>query len=168
MAVEALSDLPHGLELLIDANIFVYAFLESSPQCIQLLRRCAMEDVLGITTVDVVSDVCHRLMLVEAVATGAISKQSAQLLKRKSEVIPRLNRYWVLTQGIFELPILLIELDEPRLKFAQEMRMRHGLLTSDSLLLAAADEYGITALTTLDSDFDGISWLNVYKPTDVP
>jgi predicted nucleic acid-binding protein len=107
-------------------------------------------------------------MLAEAVTTGAISKQSAPLLKRKSAVIRGLHEYWDLTAGIFDLPILLLELDEPRLKLAHDMRVRHGLLTSDSLLLAAADEYGVRALTTLDSDFDDISWLNIYKPTDVP
>jgi predicted nucleic acid-binding protein len=45
---------------------------------------------------------------------------------------------------------------------------RHGLLTKDSLVLAAADAYGIEALASRDSDFDNIEWLTVYKPTDVP
>jgi len=123
---------------------------------------------LAITTAKVVSDVCHRVMLAEAVTTGAISKQSAPLLKRKPDIIRGLNRYWALTAGIFELPILLVDLDDTRLKQAQDMRLHHGLLTSDSLVLAAADEYAIGALATLDSDFDDIHWLTVYKPTDVP
>jgi predicted nucleic acid-binding protein len=48
------------------------------------------------------------------------------------------------------------------------MRERHGLLTNDSLLLAAADSYGITALATRDDDFDEVPWLIVYKPGDIP
>jgi predicted nucleic acid-binding protein len=48
------------------------------------------------------------------------------------------------------------------------MMVRPGLLTRDSLVLAAADQYGVGALATLDSDFDDIGWLTVYKPTDVP
>ncbi len=168
MAVELLTSLPRGSEILIDANIFVYAFLEISPQCIEFLRRCSDEEVLAITTAEVVGDVCHRLMLAEAVNAGAISRHSAPLLKRKPEVIKSLTRYWRLTAGIFQLPILVLELDGTRLQQAHEMRMRHGLLTKDSLVLAAADEYGIGALASLDSDFDNIRWLTVYKPTDVP
>jgi predicted nucleic acid-binding protein len=48
------------------------------------------------------------------------------------------------------------------------MRQRHGLLTNDSLILAAADSYGIAALATGDEDFDDVPWLTVYKPEDIP
>jgi predicted nucleic acid-binding protein len=83
MPVEVLTNLPRRSEVVIDANIFVYASLEVSRQCTEFLSRCSVEDVLAITTTDVVSDVCHRLMLAEAVATAAIPRQSAPLLKRK-------------------------------------------------------------------------------------
>ncbi len=168
MPTEILTKLRPGSEVLIDANIFVYAFLEISRQCVEFLHRCSAEDVLAVTTADVVSDVCHRLMLAEAVATGVIPRQSAPLLKRKPELVRGLNRYWPLTAGIFQLGILVLELDDTRLRQAHEMIERHGLLTKDSLVLAAADEYGVEAPASLDSDFDDIDWLIVYKPTDVP
>jgi predicted nucleic acid-binding protein len=47
------------------------------------------------------------------------------------------------------------------------MRSRHGLLTNDSLILAAMNEYGIGCLTTRDGDFDDVAQLTVYKPTDI-
>ena len=47
MPVDALTHLPDGSEVLIDANIFVYALLEVSPQCVELLRRCSDEQVRG-------------------------------------------------------------------------------------------------------------------------
>ncbi len=168
MPAQVLSDLPPGSEVLIDANIFVYAFLEISRQCIEFLHRCSAEDVLAVTTADVVSDVCHRLMLAEAVATGVVPRQSAPLLKRKPEFVRSLSKYWLLTAGVFQLGILVLELDDTRVRQAHEMIERHGLLTKDSLVLAAADEYGVEALASLDSDFDNIDWLTVYKPTDVP
>jgi len=107
-------------------------------------------------------------MLAEAVATGAIPRQSAPLLKRKPEIVRGLSRYWPLTAGVFQLGILILELDDTRLHQAHQMIERHGLLTKDSLVLAAADAYGIEALASRDSDFDNIEWLTVYKPTDVP
>ena len=50
---------------------------------------------------------------------------------------------------------------------AQTMRSRHGLLTNDSLIVAAMDEYGIDSLASRDDDFDHVSGLTVYKPTDI-
>lgn len=41
-------------------------------------------------------------------------------------------------------------------------------MTNDSLILAAADTYGITSLATRDDDFDDVAWLTVYKPGDIP
>ena len=51
---------------------------------------------------------------------------------------------------------------------ANPLRRQHGLLTNDSLLLAAAEVFGITSIATSDADFDVIPWLNVYRPTDLP
>jgi predicted nucleic acid-binding protein len=126
MPAEVLTNLPPGSEVLIDANIFVYAFLEISRQCVEFLRRCSVEDVLAVTTADVVSDVCHRLMLAEAVATGAVPRQSAPLLKRKPDIVRALSRYWLLTAGTFQLPILVLELDDTRVRQAHEMIERHA------------------------------------------
>lgn len=107
-------------------------------------------------------------MLAEAVSIGAVPRQSAPLLTRKPEIARNLSRYWRLTVGIFQLPILVLELDDTRVREAHEMTIRHGLLTKDSLVVAAADAYGIAGLASRDSGFDNIDWLVVYKPTDVP
>ena len=52
MPVERIENLPAGTRLFLDANIFVYAFLGHSNECQGLLGRCATEQVLGITTLD--------------------------------------------------------------------------------------------------------------------
>jgi predicted nucleic acid-binding protein len=41
-------------------------------------------------------------------------------------------------------------------------------MSTDSLILAAADLFGIPSLATNDSDFEAVPWLAIYKPTDVP
>ena len=41
-------------------------------------------------------------------------------------------------------------------------------MTNDSLVLAAADLFGIESLATNDADFDGIPWLTIYRPSDLP
>jgi predicted nucleic acid-binding protein len=40
-------------------------------------------------------------------------------------------------------------------------------MTNDSLLLAAAEVFGIDSLATNDSDFDAVPWLEIYKPRDL-
>jgi len=153
--------------VLVDANIFIYAFMHQSHQCRQLLERCKAEEVFCITTADIVSEVCHRLMLIEAVEAGIITKPSAAKLRRKPVEIRRLARYWALTSQIFDLNIPIITLDDRRLRRAQQLRIRYGLLTTDSSIIAAAFEYGIGSLASRDDDFDQVDELAVYKPTDL-
>jgi predicted nucleic acid-binding protein len=139
-----------------------------SAQCRRFLIRCAQEEVLGITTVEVINEVCHRLMLAEAVATGAIAKTSAISLKRKPEIVRDLQQYWMRAVSIFDLNLVVIELDELRIRRAQKIRTQYGLLTNDSLIVAAAQTYGLDSLASRDDDFDRIPGLAVYKPTDLP
>lgn len=159
--------LPGGAAVLVDANIFIYAFIRHSDQCRQLLERCKSEEVFGITTAEIVSEVCHRLMLVEAVDAGLITKPSAAELRAKRPEIQRLARYWTLTSQIFKLNIPVLALDDRRLRRAQQVRTTYGLLTNDSLIVAAAHEYGISSLASRDDDFDRVQGLTVYKPADL-
>jgi predicted nucleic acid-binding protein len=147
----------------------INALNQTSRQCMRLLDRCVREKVFGITTIEAVNEVCHRLMLLEAVGTGVIAKHAASLLKRKREAVKKLRRYWELTETILgDLNLAIIPLDEQRVRRAHEIRTQCGLLTNDSLLVAAAREYGIGCIASHDSDFDDIDGITVYKPRDIP
>ena len=167
MPVERIENLPSGTRLFLDANIFVYAFLGHSNECQGLLGRCATEQVLGITTLDVVNEVTHRMMLAEGVGKGVIKRERVRDLRGKWREVAKLTEYWTQTSAIFGLNILVLTTDEARLHVAQTIRVRHGLLTNDSLIVAAMEEFGIDSLATRDNDFDHISELIVYKPSDI-
>jgi predicted nucleic acid-binding protein len=81
--------------------------------------------------------------------------------------VAQLSEYWAQTSAIFGLNILVLTTDEARLYRAQSIRARHGLLTNDSLIVATMDEFGIHSLATRDNDFDHISELTVFKPSDI-
>lgn len=166
--VSALPALLDGATVLVDANIFIYAFLAQSEQCARLIQRCRDEELFGVTTVEVVSEVCHRLMIRQAMDLGLIGRPSAVDLKAKRDAIKRLSRYWDLTFRIFEINFLVLPLNEERQRAAQQIRADYGLLTNDSLVVAAAREHGIWALASRDTDFDPIPDLTVYKPSDLP
>ena len=167
MPTMPLPGLPPGTAVLIDANIFIYAAGAESPQCDALLERCAREELLGVTTIEVMSEVCHRRMVAEAFEDGLITRESVSALRRKREVVAGLHRYQAFIDEIFDLNLLILEADETRFRRSGILRRRYGLLTNDSLILAAADLYGIEALATLDEDFDQIPWRTVYKPADI-
>jgi predicted nucleic acid-binding protein len=161
-------ELPATSNVLVDANIFINALNRTSQQCMQLLTQCVSEKFSGMTTIEVVNETCHRLMLLEAVGTNVISRHSANLLKRKREAVKKLRRYWELTQTILDdLNLTIIPLNEQRVRRAAEIRAQYGLLTNDSMLIAAAYEYGIDCIASHDSDFDDIDGVIVYKPRDV-
>jgi predicted nucleic acid-binding protein len=107
------------------------------------------------------------MMLAEALGTGVIKRDSVRDLRGKWRQIARLSEYWAQTSAFFGLNILVLPSDESRLHRAQTIRSRFGLLTNDSLIVAAMEAFGIHSLATRDSDFDHISELVVYKPNDV-
>jgi predicted nucleic acid-binding protein len=163
----SLSSLPQGTEVLVDANVLTYALQARSQQSRELVRRCKRGEVSGFTTVDTLAEVCHRLMLIEAVGKGLIARPNAANLQGKDHVVRQLTDYWRRVLRLSASGIAILPLDEFRFTRAHVLRQQHGLMTNDSLLLAAADVFGIGALATNDSDFDNIPWMTVYKPTDL-
>ena len=167
MPIDRLPNLSSGADVFLDANVFIYALSGNSKECRDLLYRCSTEELSGITTLDVINEVTHRLMLAEAVAKHVITKSNVSALKGKWRDVVKLNEYWTLTARIFDLNIMIANSDEQLLHMAQTVRSSYGLLTNDSLILAAMIEYGIGSLATRDGDFDHIPTITVYKPTDV-
>jgi predicted nucleic acid-binding protein len=168
MPTKPLPKVKAGSRVIVDANVFIYAVNETSRQCAEFLEWCANGEVHGVTTFDALAEVNHRLMLEEALAAGLVQRAQSAQLRCAHRSIPGLKEYWPLLTRFLDMNLVLLELDELRFRHAQLMRKRHGLLTNDSLLLAAADSYGITALATRDDDFDEVPWLTVYKPGDIP
>ena len=150
----ALSSVPSGTEILLDANVIAYALLGRSRQCEEFLERCAKGEISAFTAVEVLSDTCHRLMLSEALSQGLIGRDSASNIQGKSHVIRQLNDYWTRLSTVTQHAIAVLPLDEFRFIRAQPIRRDLGLMTTDSLLIAAAEVFGISALATNDSDFD--------------
>jgi uncharacterized protein len=164
---QPLPALSRGSLVFLDSNIFVYGLLGESQQCLDLMERCHKEEVTGVTSTEVIGEVCHRLMVKEAVDAGLISRPTAYALKPKHNAIRRLRRYWNLTERGFQLNLAVLGSDEARHRAAQQVRQRHGLLTNDSLIVAACFEHEIRSLATRDADFDPIPELTVYRPSDL-
>jgi len=62
-----LDSIEPGSEVFIDANIFIYHFTGVSDESSNLLSRCEQGNLTGITSLNVLFEVLHCLMMVEAV-----------------------------------------------------------------------------------------------------
>jgi predicted nucleic acid-binding protein len=125
--------LPGGALVFVDANIFIYGLLGESGQCADLIERCRKEEVAGVTTTEVVAEVCHRLMVKEAMDLGLIRRPAASALKSKHDAIRGLRKYWELTARIFQWNLVVLGSNEARHRAAQRIRSEHGLRLTNEI-----------------------------------
>ncbi len=168
MPTQALSRIPNGSNVFLDANVLIYALGKSSPECVSLLHRCATEETIGITSFHVISEVTHRLMLQEAKSKGLAGSQPRKTLNEHPERVKQLVDYWVDVQRLLAFNLLLVVVDEDTVRAAQQERSRYGLLNNDSLVVASMRLYGVSVLATHDAGFERVTSIFVYAPTDVP
>jgi predicted nucleic acid-binding protein len=78
-----------------------------------------------------------------------------------------LSSYWANTQRLLALNIVFLPMEEDIVVRAQPERASAGLLTNDSIIVAAMREYGILQIATNDRQFDNVLGLSVFSPTDI-
>ncbi len=163
-----LDDLPRATSIFIDANIFIYHFTGASRECTRFLARCEAGELAGVTSVSVLLEVLHRLMMVEAVRGGRVRPPNVlQKLRKRPEVVRALSEYYTHTMTISEMGISVRALPEDVLATSQRVRAGHGLLVGDSLLVAAMRAEGIGTLATHDADLRRIKGITTAGPGDV-
>ena len=167
MGAVKLAKVPAGVRILVDANILLYALARQSEQCRAFLGRCASGEVEGWVTTTVVAEVGHRRMMMEAQAAGLVRAHPAKELGRKPEAVRKLTVSAeevraLLGGGLRVEPVLPGDFLP-----ALELQQSHGLLTNDSLNLAAARRLGLKNVATADPQFDRIPGLSLYRPEDV-
>lgn len=168
MTSSTLDQLVAGSRVFIDASIFIYHFTASSRQCRELLADCESGRFSGFTSVTAVTEVAHRLMMIEAVTKGLVSPGNVvRKLREKPALIRELHVYQEQIELIPLMGITVQGLDLEVTAFAAEIRRRHGLLVNDSLLSATAIREGITDFASADPDFERVEGLRLFHPDDL-
>ncbi len=165
---QPLDAVPNGSNVLIDANVFIYGLTDTSAQCKRFLERCSREEVTGITLFEAVNNATHQFMKAEAIQKGLCAGKALKYLSANPEQVKQLTDYWTNTQRILALNLLFIPLEREIVQAAQPERRAAGLLTNDSMIVAAMHAYGITHLATGDNQFDGVAQVTVFSPNDLP
>jgi predicted nucleic acid-binding protein len=167
MPIEPLPKIPAGSNVFLDANILIYALGARSAECLSLLHRCASEEITGVTSLHVISEVTHRLMMKEAQAKGLAGADPRKTLNKHPERVRQLVDYWKETERLLSLNLLILPLEENAIHAAQLERVRYGLLNNDSLIVACMRLYGISQLATHDAGFERVSSISAFSPADV-
>lgn len=163
-----LDDIGAGSRVLVDAAIFIYHFTGASSECRRLLERCEQGELEGLASVLTLGEVAHRLMTIEAVVDGHISPGNAvKKLRAKPEIIRHLRRFQEQVEKIPHMGIAIVPMDLPTFLRAGELRRQAGLLTNDSLVAAVAIQQGVEVLASSDRDFERLSEVSLYRPSDL-
>lgn len=163
-----LDRVPPASRIFLDSTIFIYHATGASPQCRALLERCEVGEVAGVTSVVVLAEVAHRLMMIEAVAIGLVpGKDVVKKLRARPDLVRRLHVYQEQIERIPLMGVDIIPLEVGTLLRSADIRREYGLLVNDSLVVATARGAGIGHLASADPDFGRVKDLELYRPGDL-
>jgi predicted nucleic acid-binding protein len=163
-----ISEIKAGETVFIDANIFIYHFTGVSEESTLFLKRCEEGELTGVIGMNILIEVLHRLMMIEAITKGFVKPGDVvKKLKKKPDIVKKLTDYQTNTLSIIDIGIELLPLSEDAIKSSLQFRKKYGLLVNDSLTSAMMDLEGIVNLATMDKDFERVEEFRVYSPQDV-
>jgi predicted nucleic acid-binding protein len=163
------ADLPAGATVFLDASVFIHHFEPNAlygPPATEFLERVENQEIVGVTTTRVLSEVAHRLMTIEAMqAFGWPRAGIAVRLRNHPAQVQTLTRF---RQAIQQIPLFVVRIfsiDPSWLDLAAEASQRTGLLHNDALIIAAMRIHGLANLASADSDFDRVPGVTRYGPS---
>jgi predicted nucleic acid-binding protein len=159
---------PRGAAVFIDANPFVYYF-EPDPAlgsaCGALLQRVENGDIEGYTSAQVLNDVAHRLMTLEAMKLfGWPYAGIVHRLRKHPAEVQQLALHRVALQEIDLFNVRVLDVTRAFVSRAADFTRQFGLLASDALVVAMMESYRFTHLASNDGDFDRVPWITRYAP----
>jgi predicted nucleic acid-binding protein len=159
---------PAGAAVFLDANSLVYHFTNDPKYGLvstRLVRQIEQGALSGFTSTDVLADVAHRLMTIEAVAVNGWPYAGiAARLRKHHHSIPKLTIFRQAIASLPQLNIQVIPITQPLLEAATLVSQQFELLTGDALVVAVMQAHGLTHLASNDADFDRVPGLTRYQP----
>jgi predicted nucleic acid-binding protein len=164
-----LDELPNGATVVVDANIRVYHFSPDpnlGPICARLVDRIKNGLVTAVVSTDVLADMAHRLMLVEAMEQFGYSAQGlVRRLKRHPDQVAALSKFQLALAETDQIGMQVVLVTNSLLKAAADLTRQHGLLMGDATLVALTQEQSIQNLASHDADFDRVPGIQRYAPS---
>jgi predicted nucleic acid-binding protein len=152
-----------GSTCVLDTNVMINAHQGASAQAASVLKRCASAEITGILPSIVWEELCHKLMVAEAVAAGHVAGPNpSRKLAERPELVRGLAacRESLAALGAMGLHFEAVSREDV-LSAAVGLQKRYGLLTNDSIIAACAIRLGVDYLVTSDEAFAQIGELKV-------
>lgn len=160
--------IPSNSRVFFDANTLIYHFTNDptyGAACSSLFRRIAQNDLEGVASADVVSDMAHRLMTIDAMITfGWPVAGIASRLRKNRQQIRGLTLHLNAIKAVERAGFTVLPLKIDQVKDAADISRNHLLLSGDARIVAIMQANGLTQLASHDSDFDAVPWLIRFSP----
>ena len=163
-----LSDIKSGSEIFVDSNIFIYHFTGVSDECSDFLGRCERGELIAMTSVNVILEVLHRLMMVEAVRKNLVKPPNVvKKLSKVPQKLKRLYEYSENTEKIQDMGVVIKPLIFETVVKSHVVRLTSGLMVNDSVIIASMKQEGVKLLATNDKTFEKVDEIDVCTPQDI-
>lgn len=160
--------IPNGALVFVDANTLLYHFGPHptlQAPCQALLQRILRQEIVGVTSAHVLSDVAHRMMTIEAMnKLGWPAKGIVSRLRKHSLEIQKLTQFRQVIHDIPRFGLQLLSVAPTLVLQAADLSQQYGLLSGDGLIVATMHDQGIVNLASHDSDFDRVPGITRYAP----
>jgi predicted nucleic acid-binding protein len=163
-----LDQVPSKTHLFVDANILVYHF-QPHPAfgltCHRLLERIELQDIEGYTSTNLLGELAHRLMVIEAGALpGWTGGKVLNRLKQQPGVVKQLALFQTAVESVLQSTIRVLTISPVLVSTAATLSRQNGLLTNDAIILALMQAHGLTHLASHDAHFDSVPAITRYAP----
>jgi len=89
----------------------------------------------------------------------------AHWLRRHPTEVQRLGRHRQAIDDLAAVPVTVLPVSGAQVSLAADLTRQYGLLTNDALLVVVMRDNGLTALASVDADFDRVPGIVRYSPT---
>ena len=163
-----LDQVPTGTRIFVDSNILVYHFQPHpsfGPSCHRLLERIERQDIEGFTSTNLLGELAHRLMVIEAGALpGWAGGKVLNRLKQQPGAVKLLTLFQTAVESVLQSKIQVLPVPPVLVSTAAALSRQHGLLTTDAVILTLMQAQGLTHLASHDAHFDSVPGITRYAP----
>jgi predicted nucleic acid-binding protein len=157
-----------GDAVFVDANTLTYHFephVRWGAGCTQFLQRIEKQQLMGYTSIQVLGEVSHRLMTIEAhkLLGWQIAGIGNRLRTHPAEV-QKLGLFRTAVEKLLQSKLQILTVTPSLLATGVAVSQQLGLLTNDGLIVAVMQAHGLTKIASNDTDFDRVPGLTRYAP----
>jgi predicted nucleic acid-binding protein len=157
-----------GDAVFVDANTLTYHFEPHArwgPACTQLLQDIESQQFAGYTSSQVIAEVSHRLMTIEAhrLLGWPVAGIGNRLRTNPTEV-RRLGLFRTAVENLLQGRLHILTVTPAHLATGVALSQQIALLTNDALIVAVMQAHGLSKIASADTDFDRVPGLSRYGP----